>query len=546
MTLRYYQSDAIDELDDGWSRFRAQMLRMGTGTGKSKTAACVLRDNIGGGLMMAHRREIVSQLSLALATEGVRHRVIGPDDLMRLCMQQQIKKLGTHYITPGSPVGVASTDSLKVLKGEEAFLSQVTMAVCDEAHHYLRENAFGKAVARLRPTCRLLMPTATPRRTDGLGLGLHAHGFAEHMVLGPAESKMMYEGWLCKYKIFAPPTTFHRENLHLGASDEFKKDEVKKEVAKSTVFGDAVKHYTQNVMGLTALAFVDSLENANALCVKFRAAGVKAEVLSGTTESGHRTRTLELFDQGKIDLIISVSLIDEGFDCPNVRVVLDCAPTTSIIRYRQRFGRGWRPADGKDFFYYFDFVGNVMQHGLPDAYCDWNLNGRSPRGSNTVKDEIPVRVCDNAECGLVYERIHATCPYCAHKPLITQRNGPKFVDGILQELDEETLRLMRGEIARIDGAPPAFGGYAISTAVARNHRETQRAQAELRYATALYGGWQAALGRPETEGQSRFFYRYSIDLNSAWALKAEEARNLRDKIMLDLQRNNVTDSTTGV
>lgn len=511
----------------------------------SKTSAHALADNTGGGLMMAHRREIVAQLALALAREGVRHRVIGPPELARLCMQVQIEDLGTHFVAPGSRVGVASTDSLAVVKGEEDFLRQVTLAVPDEFHHYLRDNAYGKAVNRLRPECRILGPTATPARTDGKGLGEWADGFAQEIVHGPTEAQMMAEGFLCQYRIYVPPTDFNRGALGIGSGQEFKKEDVKREAQRSHIFGDAVKHYCQRSAGKTALAFVDSIENAVDLCTKFRAAGVRAEVLSGKTEVGLRSRTLKAFARGGVDIIISVQLIDEGFDCPSVQVVLDLAATTSLIRYRQRFGRGWRPDASKEFFTYFDFVGNVNQHGLPEAYRKWSLDRRQARGKSEANDHIPTRTCENPKCGLTYERVLPCCPYCLREPTPATRNSPEVVDGDLILLDEATRARMLGEIARID--QPAAIPYGATYAVAGNLRNIQhakqQAQASLRHATALWGGWQAAQGRSEREGYRRFYHRYGIDLYSAWALGATDAAGLEEKIRRDLSEAGIIDGS---
>lgn len=546
MTLRYYQRDALDALDNGWSRgLRCQLLRMGTGTGKTRVAASALKDNTGGGLMMAHRREIVAQLSLALAREGVRHRVIGPPDLGRLCMQGHIADLGTHFIAPGARVGVASTDSLSVLKGEEDFLRQVTLAVPDEFHHYLRENAYGKAINRLPSACRILGPTATPSRTDGKGLGLHAHGFAQEIVHGPTEAKMMAEGFLCQYRIYLPPTDFNRQALGIGEGHEFKKKDVQLEASRSHIFGDAVSHYMQHTPGRTALAFVDSLANATVLCEKFRAAGVRAEVLTGKTESGLRTRTLKQFAQRGVDMIISVALIDEGFDCPSVQVVLDLAATTSVIRYRQRFGRGWRPDASKDFFIYFDFVGNVKEHGLPEAYRKWTLDPRSARGKGEPSDHIPTRTCANPQCNAVYERAHVSCPYCGHEPVPSVRSGPGQVDGDLVLLDEATRARMLGEIARIEQAPviPYGATPAIVGRLRNVHHAKQQAHRSLVSATQLWGGWQSAQGVSEREGFKRFYFRYGMSLYDAWALGATEAANLEEFIRRDLREAGIIDAT---
>lgn len=550
VNLRYYQEDALDELDDGWVRgHKCQVLRMGTGTGKSATAARAVRENTGGSLMMAHRGEIVSQLSLALAREGVRHRVIGPPALARLCMQSQIEdeRLGTHYIDPGSRVGVGSVQSIALLKGEEAFMRQVSFAVGDEFHHYLRLNQFGKAIYRLRPDIRLLGPTATPARTDGMGLGLQADGFADHMVLGPDEAEMMAEGWLCQYRIYCPPTSFNREALHIGAKGEFVAHDVQAETSRSTIFGDTVRHHTTRTPGKRALVFSDSIANAMTTCQKFRDAGITAEVLSGKTEAGLRSRILKRFDRREVEVVCSVSLIDEGFDCPGVEVVHDCAATTSLIKFRQRFGRGWRP-DGDKVFIYNDYVRNVEQHGLPEAYRRWSLNRRDRASKGTPSDVVPVRVCARTEpepCGATYEAVKPACPYCGFKPVPAQRNGPEFVDGDLHELDAETLARMRGDVARVDGSwfpVPPGASPAVIGALRKAHHARQLGQAGLREAMQLWGGWQAALQRSDSEGFRRFYHRFGIDVMTAWTLPAAEAAALEHKIRTQLIERGIIDA----
>lgn len=539
MTLRDYQHQALDDLDDGWGHNPCQLLRMGTGTGKSKTAANAVREHRGGSLMMAHRGEIVGQLALALAREGVRHRVIGPDALVRLCQRMQIKDMGTHLVDANARAGVASVQSLSALKGESRWLDQVTFLVADEGHHYVRDNAYGKVLAPYDARgARILLPTATPARTDGKGLGRHADGYVDHMVLGPSEAEMMQAGWLCAYRIFRPPNNFHREAIHLGASREMLKAEVQSEVKKSTIFGDSVEHYLMpQFKGQRALQFCDSIENATEVLARFREAGVAAELLTGKTHSDTRMRVIERFAgrQG-VDVLISVDLIDEGFDCPAVELVLDTAPTSSLIRFRQRFGRGWRP-DGDKVFHYLDFVGNVKQHGLPEAYRKWTLDRRERRGSSAPSEDVePVKTCANPVCNAYYAGHLAACPYCHTAPVPVSRKGPEFVEGVLEELDEETRAAMLGEVARIDGAME-YG--------ARPHQwlERQRAQKELRGALELWGGWQTAQGRTLAEGERRFYQRYGLARVAAMALGAREARELREHLLTELRDRGIIDAT---
>lgn len=595
MKLRYYQTDALDELDNGWVRgYQCQALRMGTGTGKSSTAAHAILDHGGGALMMAHRREIVAQLALALAYEGIRHRVIGPDTLMRACLALQVRKLGTHFIDPGARVGVASVQTLALIKGEHAFLNQVKLAVADEFHHYLRENQFGKAVYQLRSDIRLVGPTATPIRTDGRGLGRWADGFADHMVLGPPELQMKQEGYLCPYRIIAPQSGFHRDNLHLGPNGEFVSKETQAETKRSGILGDAVGHYLDYAAGKRGLSFTDSIENAVELCEKYRARGVPAEVLTGKTEDGLRTRVMERFERGEVLQIVNVGLIDEGVDVPAVEVVTDCAATTSLGRFRQRFGRAWRPAEGKDHMIYLDHVGNIDPslggHGLPDAPRTWSLNRRERATKGTPVDVEPTKTCANPDsvhvfmnwnspvpavgpestievryrdgalvridntpcdwaavaayrpivpCASTYKALLPACPFCGFKPVPVRRDGPEFVDGRLIELDAATLARMMGDVAEVDSSfvPIPHGATAIVAAARRNtHAARQVAQHGLREALRLWGGWKETGPERLTtdQAQQAFYYRYKVDVLSACALSASDAAALEAKVRAEL------------
>lgn len=549
MKLRDYQLKALDDLEAGWiAGHKCQLLRMGTGTGKSATSAAAIRDHNGGALAMAHRGEIVSQLSLALARENIRHRVIGPESLMRLCMAQQIDDLGTHFVDPGARVGVASVQTLALIKGENAFLRQVGYAMADEHHHFIKGGVFAKALEQLPPQCRVLGPSACTLRGDGKGLGRWASGYVDHMVLGPNEAEMMARGFLSPYKIFAPPTSFHRETLHTTASGEFKADEVKQEAQRSTIFGDAVKHYVEFEMGRLALQFCDSIENATIACEKMRAAGVRSEVLSGKTHPDLRRRILHDFKLRKIHHISSCSLVDEGFDLPGIEVVLDTRPTTSLNRYRQGFGRGWRPVPGK-VFHYYDFVSNTLALGLPDGHRVWSLNDRERATKGTPSDVIPTKTCTNPNspgaegvpCLGVYEATEPCCPYCGFKPQPARRDGPEFVDGVLRELDEATLARLRGAVAAVDGPAvvPWSAAPAIQGNVRKMHAARQVAQHGLRGAMALWGGWQEHLGRSQDESEKRFFYRYGVDTLSALALGSSDAAALEQKVRAELAAHDI-------
>lgn len=63
------------------------------------------------------------------------------------------------------------------------------------------------------------------------------------------------------------------------------------------------------------------------------------------------------------EILVSVNMLDTGFDCPEVVNLVFARFTKSTIMYRQMLGRGTRKAQGKPIFTMFDFVGVTDFHG---------------------------------------------------------------------------------------------------------------------------------------------------------------------------------------
>ncbi len=62
-------------------------------------------------------------------------------------------------------------------------------------------------------------------------------------------------------------------------------------------------------------------------------------------------------------ILVSVNMLDTGFDCPEVRNLVMARFTHSSILYQQMRGRGTRLSPGKDRFTLWDFTGVTLRHG---------------------------------------------------------------------------------------------------------------------------------------------------------------------------------------
>ena len=77
-------------------------------------------------------------------------------------------------------------------------------------------------------------------------------------------------------------------------------------------------------------------------------------------------------DEDYPKILVSVNMLDTGFDCPEIVSLVMARFTRSTILYRQMRGRGTRKADhiGKTGFTMFDFVGVTDFHGDDDGDID--------------------------------------------------------------------------------------------------------------------------------------------------------------------------------
>ena len=72
-------------------------------------------------------------------------------------------------------------------------------------------------------------------------------------------------------------------------------------------------------------------------------------------------------------ILVSVNMLDTGFDCPEVCNLIFARFTRSTILYQQMRGRGTRKTNKKPIFTMFDFVGVCDYHGDEDAIGDGGI-----------------------------------------------------------------------------------------------------------------------------------------------------------------------------
>lgn len=538
---RGYQQDLINAIYQSWMGGSMNVLAvLPTGGGKTFVFSLIASLFQGAVCAIAHRKELVVQMSIALAREGVVHRVIGPAKLRKAVTNAHMREFGRPFYDPNARVAVASVDTLINADPADPWFAQVQLWIGDEAHHFQQSNKWGRACA-LFPNARGLGVTATPVRADRKGLGRDNDGVFDALVVGPSMRELIDEGFLAEYRIYCPPSDIKLVGMKVTDSGDFSPVELRKARRESHLTGDVVQNYLRIAKGLQGITFDVDVDNAAATAAAYRAAGIRAEVVSALTPDELRDSIINRFKAGDLDQLVNVDLFGEGFDVPAVRVVSFARATESYGLYVQQFGRALRILEGKTHGIIIDHVGNVVRHGLPDTVRVWTLDRGERRSKTSTLDVVPLRSCLNENCLQVYERALKCCPFCGSAPVPAGRATPELVEGDLVELDPEVLRRLRADVERIDGDPvPPYGAdHMVQGAVIRRHGERQKAQKTLRESMALWAGWQAHQNRPDAEAQKRFWFKFGIDVLSAQTLGAKEASELESRVVSDLLLHNV-------
>lgn len=564
MKLRDYQITAVDEIEDAWSKVAVVLARLDTGAGKTLILKELIDRHSGFICAIAHRGKLVEQISMTLARAGIRHDLIASEKTKRLVAKKHVKKFGQCFYVAGARCRVASVDTLRGAKEASLvkWMAQVTLWIVDEGHHVLRENKWGKCVARFtHPACKGLLLTATPGRPDGKGLGRHADGFADIMVEGPFMRWLIDQGFLCDYDVVCPPTDLVITDAPRGSEGDYTAAQVRTAERASHIVGDIPAHYLRFAAGLSGITFVGSIETATDVVAAYREKGVSAELITGDTDSNIRDAIFDRAEAGELQQIVAVDVISEGVDIPALQVGSFARLTGSIITWRQQLGRLLRPiyapgfnletqagrlaaiaASKKPRALLIDHIGGFadLALGPPDKFIAWTLDAREKKAANDDELEEKRKICANpfVDCFKPFPAFLRACPHCGFAPEPMGRATPAQVDGDLQMLTPEALAALRGAVidptltrGQHDAQQLAKG--AQSAWLGRhweNYAATGAAQLALRESMDMWaGGWHAR-GAPDNEIQRRFFLRFGVDMLTAQALGEKDATALKERV----------------
>lgn len=563
--LRPYQQELPGKIYEAWDNGkRNPLLVMATGLGKTKTYSAIAIDqayNYGRPtVIIAHRRELVQQNSITLAEVGVEHNIIAPQNVVNGIIGAHRKLFKKSFYHHAAPITVISVDTLVARNMRYGkWAEQIQVKITDEAAHVLRDNKWGKALMMF-PRAFGLGVTATPKRLDKRGLGVHADGVFDTMIMGPSCHWGIENGYLAPYQVAMPKSVY---NFHLKEAKEghdYTREALAVAANASAIHGDVVRTYLDLCHGKQNIVFASDMISAKKTEDEFKKNGVNAKLLTAETDDRQRIQSLIDFKEGKIKVLINIDLFDEGLDVPGIETVSQARKTASTSKFLQMCGRALRPvyavgydlstvegrkaaiaASGKPYALIIDHVMNigtpeVPGHGLPDSRRTWTLDRGARRGEKLNL----VQICKNVECNRPFDRILTECPFCDYavpkpKPGEGSRVTPDQVDGDIVLVDLEVLREMEAKtqlehptsVAR--RVEKAVGPAAAQRAL-NNQVERMATQKALVDEIALWAGKMKSWGYADRGIHKHFYIKFGKTITEALAEPRAEMESLIEEL----------------
>lgn len=413
--LRDYQEEAVVELRKEMKKGNKKIVLCApTGAGKTIMFCYMTQNAINNGkkvMIITDRIELISQAGGSLEKFGLKP--------IEIKAGRDLKSFNGVLYT-----GMAQTLKRRLLKQEYAeMFYDLDLIIFDECHKQIFTSLF----EYINPKTFVIGATATPHRESNQA---SLDDFYDSIVEVSTISGLINKKFLAKPDSYGVKVDLKGVKTKAGDYDTKtmgdKYDEIK-------LYHGVYDNYMRVTPNKKAIIFSPNVASSQTLVEDFKSKGLPIEHIDGETPKSERRRILSWYLSTPNAMISNVGILNAGFDCPDIEVVILYRATKSLPLFLQMCGRGSRTTDEKDSFTILDFGNNIKRHGFWQQDRVWSLARAEKK-----QGEAPVKDCP--ECFAMLPAKVMECTYCGHEFTPSEKEQDEKVIAELQKLSYNDLK----------------------------------------------------------------------------------------------------------
>lgn len=332
MQLRNYQQEALDAmLKAERSGIKKQLVVLPTGAGKTVLFAHlpIVRNDSLPMLVLAHRTELLQQ---------AKNKIESMNPELSVGIEKAESKAGKADVVVASVQTLGRGNSNRIEGFEQDYFKTI---IIDEAHHAAASSY--QKILNYFNSDYVLGVTATPQRSDSVRL---VDTFDEIVYYKSIED-LINDGWLCPLIGYRVKTDTDISDVEITNGD-YRQEQLAEAIDNPTRNTCIVNAFLDLASDKKTVIFAANIAHARNLASSFAAqTRTEVRVVLGETPDEEREQILKDFKSGKVQVIINVGVLTEGFDEPSIQAIILARPTRSTLLYTQIVGRGTRLNEGK-------------------------------------------------------------------------------------------------------------------------------------------------------------------------------------------------------
>ena len=275
--------------------------------------------------------------------------------------------------------------------------------VIDEAHHAVAPTA-KRVIQHFTPDF-LIGLTATDERMDKKRLETVFGSYKTTLTLREAMEKKI----VAEANVFRIETNLDLSKVRFNGKDYVNADLEKsiRVTSRNELIADVLKKYfcANGMENLQGVVFCVNVKHCQEMEKILNRAGISAAAYTGQQAN---TGIMDDFKQKKIRFLCACNMISEGWDYPELGILVMARPTMSKVLYLQQIGRGLRRTESKDHMFVVDVVDEYGAVVKPcSMHSIFSCNAYVPFGSILKRD---YQIGDIIEVDGLVERVERIIP----------------------------------------------------------------------------------------------------------------------------------------